>query len=129
MENEIRQPLDDIMTQLGLSNADLVHASTEQLSFKMVNKGRKGRRLTLNIQQKILMALLKVKPELKLGKKDLFRYEVGEPVAEPVEIFTPIVIEKRNENKPSKKKKKQRKSLTTKARMSLNKRRFRRRRK
>ena len=79
MENEIiPQPLDTVMTALGLTNADLVKASTEQLSFKMVQKGRKGRRLTPNTQEKILTALLKAKPELKIRRRDLFRYPLSE---------------------------------------------------
>jgi len=50
-------PLDELMTGLGLSNADLVKASTEQLTFKMVQKARKGKTLTPNVQNKILAAL------------------------------------------------------------------------
>jgi len=50
-------PLDELMTELGLSNADLVKASTEQLTFKMVQKARKGKPLTPNVQNKILAAL------------------------------------------------------------------------
>jgi hypothetical protein len=69
------QPLDEIMTRLGLSNDELVCASTEQLSFKMVQKARKGRRLTLNIQLKILKALNAAKPEKKYSGKDIFNYE------------------------------------------------------
>ncbi len=45
------------MTELGLSNADLVKASTEQLTFKMVQKARKGKPLTPNVQNKINGAL------------------------------------------------------------------------
>ncbi len=45
------------MTRLGLSNADLVKASTEQLTFKMIQKARKGKPLTPNVQNKILAAL------------------------------------------------------------------------
>lgn len=71
----IAQPLDKLMTQLGLANADLVNASTEQLTFKMVAKGRKGKRLTPNVQDKILKALLTAKPDLDLRRRDLFRYE------------------------------------------------------
>ena len=78
----MNQPLDILMTQLGLTNADLVNASTEQLSFKMVSKGRKGRRLTPNIQDKILAALLKVKPQLKLRRRDIFMYDIGQTVVE-----------------------------------------------
>lgn len=70
------QPLDEIMTKLGLSNHDLVEVSTEQLSHKVVQKGRKGRRLTLNSQTKILNALnKKVKPEAKLTLQKIFNYE------------------------------------------------------
>ena len=86
MENgSERQPLDVLMEQFKLTNADLVKASTEQLSFKMVNKGRNGRRLTPNIQDKILRALLKVKPDLKLSRRHLFRYEIAETVLEQIE--------------------------------------------
>lgn len=73
------QPLDALMTKLGLSNADLVKASTEQLSFKMVQKGRTGdRRVSPNVQEKILNALAAAKPTLKLRRRDLFRYEMNE---------------------------------------------------
>ncbi|MDO8730372.1 MAG: hypothetical protein Q7J69_04220 [Candidatus Omnitrophota bacterium] len=50
-------PLDELMTERGLSNADLVKASTEQLTFKMVQKARKGKPLTPNVQNKIIAAL------------------------------------------------------------------------
>ena len=68
------QPLDGVMTRLGVSNADLVAGSSEQLSFKVVQKGRKGRRLTPGAQKKILRALRVVHPGevFELGK--LFSY-------------------------------------------------------
>ena len=72
----MQQPLDELMTKLELSNAQLVQASKEQLSFKNVQKGRTGRRITPNIQEKILNALLNIKPDLKLSRRDLFRYEM-----------------------------------------------------
>ncbi len=50
------------MTKLGLSNADLVKASTEQLTFKMVQKARKGKPLTPNVQNKIIAALKALVP-------------------------------------------------------------------
>jgi hypothetical protein len=56
------QPLDRILNELGLSNADLVRASKEQLSFKVVQKARKGRKLTPNLQGKVLRALLAAHP-------------------------------------------------------------------
>src|SRR3989344_2796425 len=57
------QPLEALLTRLGLTNADLVRASTQQLSFKMVQRGRKGRKLTPNIQRKILNALHAAAPD------------------------------------------------------------------
>ena len=68
------QPLDNLMTSLALSNHDLVGASTEQLTHKMVSKGRKGRRLTLNARHKILAALKTLKPDQAFTLKDLFNY-------------------------------------------------------
>jgi hypothetical protein len=50
------QPLDALMQKHALSNHDLVVHSDRQLTHKVVQKGRKGRRLTRNAQQKILRA-------------------------------------------------------------------------
>jgi len=69
------QPLDEIMTRLGVSNDELVRVSTEQLTHKMVQKGRKGRRLTLNVQLKILHALRIARPDGNFTLRDLFNYE------------------------------------------------------
>ena len=69
------QPLDAVMERRKLKNADLVRVSTEQLSHKVVQKGRKGRRLTLNAQMKILKALNLTSSEEKFSLKDLFNYE------------------------------------------------------
>lgn len=68
------QPLDKLMTSFGLTNNDLVDASTEQLTHKMVAKGRKGRRLTANVQNKILTALRTLRPKEALSLKDVFNY-------------------------------------------------------
>jgi len=68
------QPLDALMTRLNISNHDLVAASTDQLTHKMVAKGRKGRRLTSNAQYKILAALTAARPDETLALKDLFTY-------------------------------------------------------
>ena len=51
------QPLDAIMEDRGLKNHDLVAASKDGLTHKQVQKGRKGRRLTRNVQDKIVAAL------------------------------------------------------------------------
>ena len=50
------QPLIQMMDKWGLVNEDIVNASTEQLTFKQVQRGRTGRRLTLKMMQKILRA-------------------------------------------------------------------------
>lgn len=69
------QPLDALLTRLGITNDDLVRASAAQLTHKMVQKGRKGRRLTLNVRYKILNALHALKPDAQYALKDLFNYE------------------------------------------------------
>lgn len=51
------QPLDAVMGEFGLGNHDLVGASTEQITHKMVARARKGRRLTSNVKMKIVNAL------------------------------------------------------------------------
>jgi len=51
------QPLARLLVERGLSPKDLVQASTEQLTHKMVARGAKGRRLTPNTQAKVLNAL------------------------------------------------------------------------
>ncbi len=68
------QPLDRVMTDLKLSNADLVRASTKQLTHKMVQKGRKGRKLTPNAQAKILEAMNTQNPDRMFTLKELFNY-------------------------------------------------------
>ena len=74
MEEYGVQPLDALLKKLNLSNSDLVGASTSQLSHKMVQKGRKGRRLTPNVQKKILTALNATGEGHGFGLKDLFSY-------------------------------------------------------
>lgn len=67
------QPLDALMTQNNLSNHDLVAASSEQLTHKMVAKARKGRRLTRHVQMKIVRALNAATGKL-FTLRDLFNY-------------------------------------------------------
>ena len=57
------QPLDAIMEEQGFKNHDLVAASKEGLTHKQVQKGRKGRRLTRNVQDKIIAALSSISEE------------------------------------------------------------------
>ena len=67
------QPIAEVMAGLGLKPHDLVTASSEQLTHKMVARACKGRRLTPNVQSKILRAV-----NAATGKgyavSDLFNY-------------------------------------------------------
>jgi len=67
------QPLDAIMEEQGLKNHDLVAESTKGLTHKQVQKGRKGRRLTRNIQDKIVLALSAASSETYMCSQ-LFTY-------------------------------------------------------
>ncbi len=51
------QPIARLLTTLGLCANDLVAASTEQITHKMVQRACKGRRLTPHVQLKLLNAL------------------------------------------------------------------------
>lgn len=74
MDNET-QPLDKILDELKISNHDLVAASTEYLTHKMVKKGRKGKKISRKIHFKILNALNSITPEdVEYNIKDLFTY-------------------------------------------------------
>ena len=68
------QPLEAVLHKLKLTNSALVEASTEQLTFKIVTKGRKGRRLTINARMKILNALNSAQSDQKFTLKDIFNY-------------------------------------------------------
>lgn len=51
------QPIAGIMREHNLKPHDLVAASATPLTHKMVSRARKGRRLTLHTQSKVLAAL------------------------------------------------------------------------
>ena len=68
------QQLDVILKTLNLSSGDLVKASTEQLTFKQVNKARTGKKITPNIQDKIVRALNTCVGESRYQRKELFSY-------------------------------------------------------
>ncbi len=51
------QPVAALLAELSLKSTDLVAASGEQLTHKMVARACKGRRLTPNVQAKVLRAL------------------------------------------------------------------------
>ena len=60
------------MHERGITNADLVEASTEQLTFKMVQKARKGKPVGINIQKKILAAFQSLSPDDRYTLEKLF---------------------------------------------------------
>lgn len=72
------QPLDALLQELRLENRDLVSASTEQLTHKQVQKARKGRRVTSNIQGKIRNAIEQAVAgrgeERRFALEELFNY-------------------------------------------------------
>ena len=67
------QPISGILAELNLKPHDLVAASTQQLTHKMVSRACKGRRLTLNTQTKILNAL-NLAANKNYSLQDLFNY-------------------------------------------------------
>ncbi|MGD1043211.1 MAG: hypothetical protein ABR913_09160 [Sedimentisphaerales bacterium] len=67
------QPIAGIMAKLNLKPHDLVAASTQQLTHKMVSRAYKGRRLTINAQTKVLNALNLASGQ-NYSLRDLFNY-------------------------------------------------------
>lgn len=68
------QPLIQRMDDWGLTNDDLVNASTEQLTYKQVQRARNGRRLTLKMMFKVARAY-NVAIWYKLSKEQKERFE------------------------------------------------------
>ena len=67
------QPIKQIMLQHDLKPHDLVAASTEQITHRMVARAGKGRRLSRHIQSKVLNALNKA-ADKNYALGDLFNY-------------------------------------------------------
>ena len=67
------QPLARILADLALKNGDLVAASGEFITRKMVVRACKGRRLTPNVKGKILRALNQAAGK-DYALADLFNY-------------------------------------------------------
>ena len=67
------QPIGGILAELELKANDLVSASTEHITHKMVARACKGRRLTPNVKNKIINAINKASGKQYKGK-DLFTY-------------------------------------------------------
>jgi len=67
------QPIARIMADHGLKARDLVAISTEQITYKMVSRACKGRRLTRNVQYKLRDALNKSAGKM-YSLEELFTY-------------------------------------------------------
>ena len=67
------QPIATVLAARNLKAHDLVASSTEQITHKMVSRACKGRRLTPNVQGKILRALNSATGE-SFSMADLFNY-------------------------------------------------------
>ena len=75
------QPLDAIMTERDIKNNDLVAiAPPGFITHKQIQKGRKGRRLTMHMQQKILDTLNIYSAPDTYEWKDLFTYRGKKPL-------------------------------------------------
>lgn len=67
------QPICEILEKHGLKAHDLVAASTEQITHKMVARACKGRRLSPRVKLKILNALNNA-CEIEHKLSDIFNY-------------------------------------------------------
>ena len=83
-ENEMNvgvQPLDAIMTERQLKNHDLVAAMPPGfINHKQVQKARKGRRLTPQLQEKVLEALNACCAPESYSFSDIFNYRGKKPL-------------------------------------------------
>jgi hypothetical protein len=68
------QPIAALMAERGLKPADLVEASSEQITHKMVTRALKGRRLTANTMDKVHRAFVKASGSAH-SRTELFSYE------------------------------------------------------
>ena len=67
------QPIVRILVENKLNSSDLISASTENITYKMLARASKGRRLTPHIQVKICNALNRATGK-NFTVKDLFNY-------------------------------------------------------
>ncbi len=70
------QPIATVMAERGLTAKDLVAASTEQLTYKMVQRACKGRRLSPHVMAKVRGAL-NAAADARYAFSDLFTYRSG----------------------------------------------------
>ena len=75
------QPLDAIMTEKEIKNHDLVNVAPPGfITHKQIQKGRKGRRLSMHMQDKVLDALNAFVAPEAYEFKDLFNYRGKKPL-------------------------------------------------
>jgi len=75
------QPLDRILRERGLKNHDLVAAVEPGfITHKQVQKARKGRRLTLRTQEKVLRALNACVAPDSYAFEEIFTYRGKKPL-------------------------------------------------
>lgn len=67
------QPIAQLLRDRELTAHELVESSTRQLTFKMVTRACKGRRLTPNAKAKVLEAL-NAAAQAEFAMDDLFNY-------------------------------------------------------
>lgn len=67
------QPIIEVLQKHKLSHHDLVAASTEQITHKMITRACKGRKLSRRVQLKIRDAV-NTATEANYSLKDLFTY-------------------------------------------------------
>jgi hypothetical protein len=67
------QPVAALLEKHNLTHHDVVAASTEQITHKMIGRACKGRKLSRHVQFKIVRAL-NAATEQEYGLKDLFNY-------------------------------------------------------
>ncbi|MHC4291861.1 MAG: hypothetical protein ACYTEU_09210 [Planctomycetota bacterium] len=67
------QPIIELLEKHKLTHHDLVAASTEQITHKMVSRGCKGRKLSRRVQLKLVNAL-NTATEQNYTLKDCFTY-------------------------------------------------------
>lgn len=67
------QPIGNVMAKRNLKPHDLVAASTEQLTHKMVQRAVKGRRLTDNTKRKVIAAV-QLAAGFEFSAEQLFNY-------------------------------------------------------
>ena len=68
------QPLASLMAERGLKPADLVKASREQITHKMVARAQKGRRLTAKTMEKVQRAFEQA-TDSACQRRELFNYK------------------------------------------------------